>query len=39
MPEWEFKLDFLLQNIEDSFEISILRKKGGDSVTYEIFKT
>ena len=38
-PEWEFKLNFALENLEDSLELTILRKKGEEKTIYELLKT
>lgn len=27
-PEWEFKLNFQLENLNDNLELTIIRKKG-----------
>ena len=38
LPEWEFKLDFLFEDLEENLEISILRQKGTEETSYEMFK-
>jgi len=38
-PEWEFNLNFQLENLDDDLELTIIRKKGEEKTIYEILKT
>jgi hypothetical protein len=38
MPEWEFKLELLLENLDENLEINIFRNKESDYIAYEISK-
>ena len=39
IPEWEFNLDFLLENLEETLDISICRKMEKEESIYEIIST
>jgi hypothetical protein len=37
-PEWEYKVDFLLENLEEFLEISLMQKKENEDYSYETYK-
>jgi hypothetical protein len=38
LPEWEYKVDFLLENLDEFLEISLMQKKEEEEHSHEAYK-